>query len=525
MAKILLYDGPSSLGGPMRRAATILLVAATAAAVAPAALAKFGISKTRVILPRLRPPESPLMAETVAVEVKADSSDVAGSQLSLVRSRVEDALRASGLYRLVDRPRDADAVLRVTLSDLRAEVRDEVRLETRRVKIGERQEWDDKKKKNVTKDVYGDRQEPVSWRIADGSLAAVVEVTSPDGTRTSDAGGSYHRQFKVDGGVPPEAATEESLKAFLVQASADRAIASATFAPDPVEALLAVNGELKAGNQLAEAGHFEQALEEWSRHTYKGDTEAARLHNVGVAHEALAYGMPPYTPEHRTELEQAKDLYLKAQALDPGEKYFREPSARIQTSLSYAASASLFASELQQFREERSERQATRPQSARPREAAAPQAEAPEPSAVASPLRNGSFEPALAPWILMGKGNVVSEAGRGRVLEVAPSPQVPVQLRQAIGVDVDANREAPLSLDYKVLSGEGRIRLIVAYADATGRERTSTLEVTGGEGPGDWSHWSADVAGARPRPSRVKEVRIAIEGGTVRLDNVALSVR
>jgi hypothetical protein len=66
---------------------------------------------------------------------------------------------------------------------------------------------------------------------------------------------------------------------------------------------------------------------------------------------------------------------------------------------------------------------------------------------------------------------------------------------------------------------------VVAYADAAGRERTSTLEVTGGEGPGDWSHWSADVAGVRPRPSHVKEVRIAIDGGTVLLDNVALSVR
>lgn len=504
----------------MRRAATILLVAATAVAGAPAALAKFGISKTRLVLPRLRPPDSPLLAESVAVDMKADASDVAGSQLSLVRGRVEDALRASGLYRLVDRPREADAVLRVTLSDLRAEVRDEVRFETRRVKIGERQEWDDKKKKNVTKDVYGDRQEPVSWRIADGSLAGVVEVTSPDGTRTSDAGGSYHRQFKVDDGVPPEAATEESLKAFLVQASADRAIASATFAPDPVEALLAVNGELKSGNQLAEAGHFEQALEEWSRRTYKGDAEAARLHNLGVAHEALAYGLPPYTPEHRAQLEQAKDLYLKAQALDPGEKYFRDPSARIQTSLSYAASASLFVSELEQFREERSERKTVRT-----REAPPPRAEALEPSSVGSPLRNGSFEPALAPWTLSGKGNVVTEAGRGRVLEVAPTPQAPVQVRQAIGVDVEADREAPVSLDYKVISGEGRIRLVVAYADAAGRERTSTLEVTGGEGPGDWSHWSADVAGVRPRPSRVKEVRIAIEGGIVRLDNVALSVR
>jgi hypothetical protein len=140
-------------------------------------------------------------------------------------------------------------------------------------------------------------------------------------------------------------------------------------------------------------------------------------------------------------------------------------------------------------------------------------------------LRNGSFEPALAPWTLTGKGEVVSEGGRGRVLEVAPTAQTPVQVRQAIGIDIEANRQAPVSLDYKVVSGEGRIRLVLVYADAAGKERSSTLEITGGEGPGDWSHWSSDAAGVRPRPSRVREVRIAIEGGTVRLDNVALIVR
>jgi hypothetical protein len=65
----------------------------------------------------------------------------------------------------------------------------------------------------------------------------------------------------------------------------------------------------------------------------------------------------------------------------------------------------------------------------------------------------------------------------------------------------------------------------VVYGDAAGRERTSILEVTGGEGPGDWSDWSGDLAALRPRPSRVREIRVAVDGGVVRLDNVALTVR
>jgi hypothetical protein len=76
-----------------------------------------------------------------------------------------------------------------------------------------------------------------------------------------------------------------------------------------------------------------------------------------------------------------------------------------------------------------------------------------------------------------------------------------------------------------VASGEGRLRVVVVYGDTGGRERTSTLEVTGGEAPGEWSDWSGDLGALRPRPSRVREIRVSVDGGVVRLDNVALTVR
>jgi hypothetical protein len=338
----------------MRRRILVALVAALA--LAPRVDAKFGMSKTKVILPRLRPPESPLMAESVAVDVRAGGAEITQDFLALVRAQVEGALRSAEVYQVVDRGREADATVRIRLDTIHAEIRDEIRMETQRVKVGEREEWDDKKKKTVYKDVYADRQVPVSWRVADGSLSASVEVEGPDGPHTTDAGGSYHDQFKTSDAMPPEATDESSLRRFLVQQTAGRAVGVVTFAPDPVEALLAVNGELKDGNRYAEAGLWEQALESWSLKTYKGGTEAARLHNVGVGHEALAYKFPPYTPEHRSQLEQARDLYKQAQALDPGEKYFRDPPLRAEVSLQYAAAASLFMSELDQYRDEKKAR-------------------------------------------------------------------------------------------------------------------------------------------------------------------------
>ena len=128
-----------------------------------------------------------------------------------------------------------------------------------------------------------------------------------------------------------------------------------------------------------------------------------------------------------------------------------------------------------------------------------------------------------APWTATGKASVVQEQGRGKVLEAVPAATAGVSIKQAIGVALGAKGGAMLSLDYRVMAGDALIRANVSYVDATGRQRNSTLEVTGGEGPGSWSSWTGDVGALRPHPDHVKEVRLVVEGGTVRLDNVALT--
>lgn len=499
----------------MRRSWSTALALVLAAS-APAA-AKFGVSKTRVTLHRSRPPEIPLLGETVAVEVTATSRRVTDSQLAQIHGRVEDALRGWKLFSVMDGPRGAETVVRVTVEDLEARIRETVEYEEKYVKIGEHQEWNDKKKKYETKSDYGNRMEPVHLTVASGSIAARVKVDTPLGSHTADASASYDEQFKGASKVPAEARSEEALEQFLVGRAGAQAAAVVSFSPDPVEALLAVDGELKAGNRLAEAGLFQQALAEWSRRTLKGDKEAARLHNLGVAHEGLAYELPPDAPQHRAKLEQASEHYRKALALDPGEKYFAEPIHRIETSLTYAAGAASFQAERERFFAESGAR---RQEARRPAAAAPAKVTAGSPG---SPLRNGSFESDLSSWTLTGKGSVVREAGRGMVLEVS-SERAAAVLEQNVDVDV-AGADASLSLAYRVAGGEGRLRVHVVYGDAGGRERTSTLEVTGGEGPGEWSEWTSDLAALRPRPSRVRQIRVAVDGGVVRLDNLALTVR
>jgi hypothetical protein len=205
--------------------------------------------------------------------------------------------------------------------------------EDKYVKIGENQEWDEKQKKNVKKDVMGYRKEPVTVHVIEGRVQGAAQVEVGGAIRRDDVSFTYAGRDKRLYNFPDEVRTIAGLRDYLVAHLADKAVAVATFGPDPVEALLATDGDLKPGNKFTEAGLFKEALDEWSRRTFKGDKEAARLHNIGVATEALAYTLAPFAPEHLAQLQQARELYKRAFMMDPGEKYFADPLKRIDVSL------------------------------------------------------------------------------------------------------------------------------------------------------------------------------------------------
>lgn len=517
----------------MRRFVASALVLA-AACLPTAALAKFGVSKTKIPLQRTRPPELQLVGETVAIEVESDARRVSDSQLDHIRDTLEDAFRNSGSFRLVDDARNADNRVRVTVESLEARVRESVVYEEKYVKTGERQEWNAKKQKWETKDVWGNRKEPVDVTKADGRVDARVQVTSSLGTRSADAGESYQDEWKGSATVPSEAHSEDALERHLMDRVGRHAAAAVSFTAEPLEVLLAVDGELKAGNGLAEGGRFEEALAEWSRLGLKGDKEAARLHNLGVAHEALAYRLPMNDPQHRRHLEEADRLYQQARRLDPDEKYFAPPLERIQGSLNAASVGERFLAELDRSREAKAAAvhrptpappPAARPAPAPAKPAAAPaQTKTARPATTPGPLRNGSFEAGLAPWTVDGSGTVAVEPKRGKVLELAAASGA-ASASQRFDLELGEWPSAQLSLEYRVLSGEPQIRIQVSYADGQGKERTSTVEISAGEGTVGWSTWETELTTLRPRPARIRGLRPLIEGGSVRFDNLALTLK
>lgn len=515
----------------MRRFVASALVL-SAACLPTAAYAKFGVSKTKITLQRTRPPELQLVGETVAIEVASDARRVSDSQLDRVRGTLEDAFRDSRSFRLIDDARGADNRVRVTVESLEARVRESVVYEEKYVKTGERQEWNDKKQKWETKDVWGYRKEPVDVTKADGRVDAQLEVTNSLGTRSADAGESYLNEWKGSATVPSEAHSEDALERHLMDQVGRHAAAAVSFTAEPLEVLLAVDGELKPGNGLAESGRFDEARAEWSRLSLKGSKEAARLHNLGVAHEALAYRLPMNDPQHRRQLEEADRLYQQARRLDPDEKYFAPPLERIQASLNAASAGERFLAELDRSREARAAAihgptpappPAARPAPAKP-PAAPAQTKTARPATTPGPLRNGSFEAGLAPWTVDGDGTVAVEPKRGKVLELAAASGA-ASASQRFDLELGEWPSAQLSLEYRVLSGEPQIRIQVSYADGQGKERTSTIEISGGEGTVGWSTWETELTTLRPRPARIRGLRPLIEGGSVRFDNLALTLK
>jgi hypothetical protein len=501
----------------MRRALAVLAVVLAAHSLVEA---KFGMTKTKVTLPRLKPADIVLAGPTVAVEVTTTSRRITDGQKATVRDRVEQVLQAGGALRVVDGAK-ADSRVKIALEELQTSIDQDTEYETRYVKTGTRQEYDSKKNKYVTKDVYGNQQFPVEVTKVVGRLNVRVEVEQGGDSRNADGLVEYNQSFK-EGKVPAEGSSESNLEEWLVAEAGVEAASKIAPSPDPVEAFLAVDGPLKAGNELAQRGQWREALALWDRVKAKGDTEAARLHNVAVAHEALAYGLPPESTEHRAALDIAAENYAKARSLDPGEKYFAEPMERIQSSLRYSDTA------LRQVEERKQAEARMKAAPAKQTAATKPGSAATKPgptSGKPSAVRNGGFDGVLAPWMVDGQGLIKQDKARGGTFEAKGTEGDPTTLSQPLAADLSKAAASTVRLKYKVAAGEGRIRFSAVYQDAGGRSRTHTADVTAGEGPGAWSDWSTDLAAVRPKPAKLSEIRFQVDGGTVLLDDVALEVR
>jgi len=97
--------------------------------------------------------------------------------------------------------------------------------------------------------------------------------------------------------------------------------------------LLGRGDETDKFNALALSRRWQEWLDTLAALTPHRDPkrDAYRLHNIAVAHEALAYELPP-AEGAGSHLEMASELIDRAVKQNPGEKYFTEAQSRIRLS-------------------------------------------------------------------------------------------------------------------------------------------------------------------------------------------------
>ncbi len=303
--------------------------------------AKFGIIKTHVTFLLRHPPAFYTPARELSLDVT--SLDPRGGPLVVPQllQALQDDLRRED-FRVNHAARTA---LRLTLTEAAAFVEQHTWLESMNVHVGERIEKDAKGKEMTVEDCKVE-QAQVVYLVSSGGL--FVDLTATDQkAQTVLFSQPVQKQYwdespvsgpKQCGGREYGLRSGQMKDPAAILARIAEQVAAVTLPlvagfDEPREVLLAVDDELKIGNTLAQLGQWEQALAAWKGASIRvTDTEAARQYNLGVAYEALAAAAmrSEQFEQARQHLDKAAEAYDRAVALDPKEKYFREPFERLR---------------------------------------------------------------------------------------------------------------------------------------------------------------------------------------------------
>jgi len=304
--------------------------------------AKFGVMKTRVRIAVYHPPAFHSFGREIRVAVDSVDTRTQLMVAPLVQHLLEEALVGEN-FKLTP---NARTLLHCTLTDATAFLRTASRSQPMNVFLGQHAE---ESKNGNTKQVEDCKVQKarVTYLISSGHLA--MEVKAED-TRTKTlllrqpAERSYGQESAIAG---PQKCRGETytlrqgqlldpleILSLLADQAVNDTLMLATGYDEPLEVLLAVDDELKPGNAQAKAGAWQDALETWTDTSVRSsDTEAARQYNRGVAREVLAaMAMRDWRLEDAaSHLFEAQECYVQALKLDPGEKYFRDTVARLQS--------------------------------------------------------------------------------------------------------------------------------------------------------------------------------------------------
>jgi hypothetical protein len=305
----------------------VALLGITVAADAQFRRGMFGES-TEVTLYPLEAPVVLLPAGTVRIDARNASSASARS-LERVKERFARQL-ADNDDRLDIVDTGAAMTLVATITEWNEARRNSSKYVSETRQVGTR-ETVDKNGKKKTEPVYEYGRNRPSV-VINATAVLRVEVRSADGTVLADESARHaiNEEYLLDAGPPSRDEIQDLLIDGVVQTAAARVSPGRRAA----RAMLARSDAVDDLNALAQSRDWSAwlaRLEDMAPHRDR-KREAYRIHNLAVAHEALAYDAEE-TSRSRELLARARVLAAQANAMNPDEKYFAQATERIGRSI------------------------------------------------------------------------------------------------------------------------------------------------------------------------------------------------
>ena len=316
---------------PRHRLAAALMVCVFAGDPATAQFRRGILAEsTEITLFPAIPPALLLPAGTFAVEVKNQSTGPS-RLLALLDEGITRQIEENDSRMKVAEGKPEIQVV-ATLTEWSLNRRRSTRYVSERRQIGTKQVVDSKGNKRDEPIYEYGRNKPTV--IDDGAATVRLEarrgsqVLADETTRFT-----YHEdRLAEEGGHSPSEVEE-----LMIDRSAQRTAGLVTPSREPVRVLLARSDDIDKLNELARSRKWNEwraALQETRPHR-DPKRDAYRLHNIGVAHEALAYEATADEDSQRL-LGQAATFVQQAIAGRKDEKYFTEALSRISAnSLAY----------------------------------------------------------------------------------------------------------------------------------------------------------------------------------------------
>ncbi|HEX6178397.1 MAG TPA: hypothetical protein VF057_08550 [Thermoanaerobaculia bacterium] len=304
----------------MRKLALLLAASGVFVAVEAVAREGFGFTKKAVLMTRTNPPTLDVGARRVKITTSADREAEKDDAATMKRYLEELILNGAGT--LAPEKDKGDIRITVDVDRLDSHESWETRRESRTEKTGTKQEWNDKKKKYETKDVYGTVYYDVQVKVVSASLTGTYDIEDKGGKALDNGSISETFKRKYDDGT--NAPTPTKVEDDLLKATAKKIASRLVPTQDGVQVLVP-KGSFEDLIPLAEMNAWDRYLAGVERVPAHRDArqEAYRQYAIGLGKEGLAYA----TTDPREALEllrEAMSMYESAVKNNPREKIFAE---------------------------------------------------------------------------------------------------------------------------------------------------------------------------------------------------------